>query len=427
MARHILILGGGAAGIAAAVAAAETAPAGTRVTLLERNARVGKKLLATGNGRCNLSNAHRDAGWYFSADRKALAACLAAVEQADPLGWFAAHGLWCREPDEAGRIYPYSNQAADVLNLLLDWLERTGVEVRTDCAVQELRQQREGYTVRLAGGESLRADAVICALGGSAGPQFGTDGFGPELARQCGLRTEPLYPCLVPLQCEKKQVQGLAGIRVKGDATLLADGRPLRTERGEVQFTEYGLSGIAVMQLSGLLRPGGKPVERQISLNLFPGEETDALAARLAARAKALPGVTAAGYTTGLVNRRVGLAVWKACGLGADTRPAAELRGEDWLRLARGLTDWRFTGLQPVGWNQAQTTGGGIALSEVEPESFGLRGCPGLYFVGETLDCAGSCGGYNLHWAFGTGLLAGRHAAQGQPPQRAKPRTGRKK
>ncbi len=412
MARHILILGGGAAGIAAAIAAAETAPEGVRVTLLERSPRVGKKLLATGNGRCNLSNADRGIDWFFTSDRRALAACLAAVEQADPLGWFKAHGLWCREPDEAGRIYPYSNQAADVVNLLLDWLERTGVEVRTDCMVQELRQQRGGWTVQLAGGESLRADAVICALGGSAGPQFGTDGFGPELARRCGLRIEPLYPCLVPLQCEKKQVQGLAGIRVKGDVTLWNGERPLRTERGEVQFTEYGLSGIAVMQLSGLLRPGGKPRALSISLNLFPGQAPEALARVLADRAKALPGVTAAGYMTGLVNRRVGLAVWKACALGAETRPAADLSRAEWLRLAEGLTHWRFTGLQPTGWNAAQTTGGGIALSEVEPESLRLRGCEGLYFVGETLDCAGSCGGYNLHWAFGTGLLAGRHAAQ---------------
>lgn len=404
---RIVILGGGAAGLAAAIAAAEQAPAGCEVLVLERNPRVGRKLLATGNGRCNLSNAVRGPEWYFSADRAALERCLAAVERADPVGWLAARGLWCREPDEAGRIYPYSNQASDVLNLLLARLERSGVRLRTECRVKAIGQQRGGWSVQTEG-ETLFADAVICALGGSAGPQFGTDGFGPMLAGRCGLRVEPLYPCLVPLQCEKAQVAGLAGIRVRADVSLYDGGRCLRTERGEVQFTEYGLSGIAVMQLSGLLRPGGPKVP-ELRLDLFPqwGEAdlTEALRRRGGASQEEL--------MTGLLNRRVGAAVWKAAGLGA------ELTEQGWAALAHTLKSWRFTGLAPLGWQQAQTTGGGLALREVDPGSFMLRGCPGLYFVGETLDCAGCCGGYNLHWAFGTGILAGTHAAKSVRPARA--------
>ena len=247
---HILILGGGAAGLAAALAAAQTAPA-ARVTVLERNPKVGKKLLATGNGRCNLDNTAIAPEKYFTADPAALRPLLAAVDAAAPLAWFEQLGLYTRT-DEAGRVYPYSNQAADVLALLELHLQRHTVQLRTGCTVSTLRQSKGGYAVQFTTAEgsteSLRADAVICAMGGAAGPQFGTDGFGTRFAADCG-------------------------------------------------------------------------------------------------------------------------------------------------------------------WRQAQTTGGGLALTEVEP-TFQFKGCPGLYFVGETLDCAGSCGGFNLHWAFGSGLAAGRDAAK---------------
>ena len=202
---HILILGGGAAGLTAALAAAEAAPS-AQVTVLERSPKPGKKLLATGNGRCNLDNTGIAPERYFTADPAALRPLLQAVNAADPLGWLAAHGLYTRT-DEAGRVYPYSNQAADVLALLEHHLARRRVQLRTGCTVSALAQSRGGYAVQFQNAEgtaeTLRADAVICAMGGAAGPQFGTDGFGPRFAGQCGGRVEPLYPCLTALQCAK--------------------------------------------------------------------------------------------------------------------------------------------------------------------------------------------------------------------------------
>ena len=166
--QQIVILGGGAAGLAAALAAAQSAPAGAvRVTVLDRNPRCGKKLLATGNGRCNLDNTGIAPEQYFTADPAALRPLLAAVDAAAPLEWFAALGLYTRT-DEAGRVYPYSNQAADVLTLLEGHLARLGVEVRTGCTVQTLSQNRSGYTILCENAEgqdqTLRADAVICAM-----------------------------------------------------------------------------------------------------------------------------------------------------------------------------------------------------------------------------------------------------------------------
>ena len=404
---NILILGGGAAGLAAALAAAQANPA-ARITVLERSPRVGKKLLATGNGRCNLDNETLAPEGYSSASRPALDRLLHTVNAADPLGWFRQLGLYTRT-DETGRVYPYSNQAADVLALLERHLARRGVTLRTGCTVQTLSQSRGGYVVLFANAdgadESLRADAVICALGGSAGPQFGTDGFGPRFAAQCGGALAPLYPCLTALQCARPD-KTLAGIRAKA-RTALWDGRTLLAEdRGEVQFTDYGLSGICIMDLTRWLTPAVK--HPAVELDLFPEAAEPELAALFAARVPLLPGAAPADFWLGLLNAKLGRALWRAASL-PDTDVHC-LAAPQWQALARTAKHWRFEGLTPCGWKQAQVTGGGLALTELEPD-FQFKGCPGLYFVGETLDCTGRCGGYTLHWAFGSGLAAGRSAA----------------
>ena len=431
--QQIVILGGGAAGLAAALAAAQSAPAGAvRVTVLDRNPRCGKKLLATGNGRCNLDNTGIAPEQYFTADPAALRPLLAAVDAAAPLEWFAALGLYTRT-DEAGRVYPYSNQAADVLALLEHHLEKYNVRIRCGCTVRTLSQSRGGYAVQFVNAEgqpeNLRTDAVICAMGAAAGPQFGTDGFGTTFAAQCGGKLAPLYPCLTALQIAKPQ-KALAGIRAKATASLLDGKTLLAAETGEVQFTDYGLSGICIMQLSGLLAPGRGPKAPAVELDLFPAVDETALASLFAAHAAQTAGGSAADFWLGLLNQKLGCTVWSAAGLQDSDAPAV-LTAAQWQKLAHTAKHWRFEGLTPCSWKQAQTTGGGLALREVD-QHFQFKGCPGLYFVGETLDCAGSCGGFNLHWAFGSGLVAGRsaagHAAAGRAlPKASAPAKSRKK
>lgn len=408
--KEILVLGGGASGLAAAIAAAQTGGGRVRVTLLEQNPAPGKKLLATGNGRCNFDNlASSEPGRYFTAAPGALAGLLAAIDGAGLPAWWEGLGLLHRT-DEAGRLYPYSNQAADLTGLLLGWLEALGVSVQTGCRVLELGQKGRSYAVqaeREGRRQLLTAQNVICALGGSAAPQFGTGGFGPALARRAGGKVEPLYPCLTPLRCGDAAVlKPLAGLRARGAVSLWEGSRLLAREEGEIQFAEYGLSGICVMQLSGLLAPGRGPQDPAVSVDLFPQWEEEALAGFLAARGGGKPALP---FWQGMLDRRLGDALWKAAGLSG--RLPAQLAPEDWRRLAHTCKAWRFGGLSLCGWKQAQTTGGGLSLEELEPD-FQFRGCPGLYFVGETLDCAGSCGGFNLHWAFGSGLVAGRSAAR---------------
>ena len=407
--KEILILGGGASGLAAAIGAAQTGGKGVRVTLVDQNPAPGKKLLATGNGRCNLDNAaSSDPGRYFTASPGALAALLGGIDQADVPGWWEKLGLVTRT-DEEGRLYPYSNQAADLTGLLLRWVQALGIQCRTGCRILELGQKGRRYAVQVEQNgvkQLLTADRVVCALGGSAGPQFGTGGFGPALARRCGGRCEPLYPCLTPIRCgDPALLQKLSGLRVRGTVTLLDGDKPLARESGEIQFANYGLSGICVMQLSGLLAPGRGPAKPALALDLFPGREAPALADLFARRAAGLPDPGA--FWQGLLDQRLGDALWAAAGLGK----AAPTGPDGWRALAALCKGWRFENPTLCGWKQAQTTGGGLSLEELEPD-FQLKGCRGLYFVGETLDCAGSCGGFNLHWAFGSGLTAGRSAAK---------------
>lgn len=398
---QILVLGGGASGIAAAIAAAESAPAGTKVTLIEQNPRIGKKLLATGNGRCNLDNEGCCPERYFTSEPQELRRML--VTMGDPLEWFRSHGLLTRT-DPEGRVYPYSNQATDVLNLLLYWLERLHVEVKTGCAVKSITRKNGAYQVETDQGR-FSARSVICAFGGQAGPQFGTSGFGSALMKSLGCKVQPEYPCLVALQCEKPRPSGLAGIRAKAAVTLTDGETFIAREEGEVQFTDQGLSGIVIMQLSNYLKPKGGLRRPILHIDLFPAMTEQELTALLRRRVKLMPGASSEALMTGFVHKRIGAAVWKAARLPGRLSPA------DVSALARAFKDWQFAGLTPLGWQQAQTTGGGLSLSQVDAESFMVRDLPGLYVVGETLDAAGSCGGFNLHWAFGTGIAAGRHAA----------------
>ena len=246
-----------------------------------------------------------------------------------------------------------------------------------------------GHPSAALGGEP-GAEAIGAELGAGIAAHGADDGVGPQgLAACLGLELDRIAaPALA---------QALDG----------ADGRVLAREMGEVQFTEYGLSGICIMQLSGLLAPGRGPKRPVVALDLFPALSETELTALFAQRVGLL-GSEAAEFWLGLLPAKLGRALWADAGLPENARA---LPASAWPKLAATAKCWRFEGLTPCGWKQAQTTGGGLLLDEVE-DDFQFKGCPGLYFVGETLDCAGSCGGYNLHWAFGSGIIAGRAAAK---------------
>ena len=400
MERQIVIIGGGASGLAAALAAADIA-GGQHVTVLERLDRVGKKLLATGNGRCNLTNENTAPGRYQTADPARLARMLDKVPPDIVLDFFAELGLLCdTQPD--GRVYPYCYQASMVLDVLRAALERAGVSVICGQTVTGLRRTKAGLAVTTADGKTWPAACAILAAGGSAAPQFGTDGAGYALARAAGHTVHTPYPCLVPLRCAAFPA-GLKGLRANGALTLLDAGRPLRTEYGEIQFAEYGLSGIPAMQLSCLLPRAKKPAAAVYLLPQFSLEEVRGI---IEGRCQSGAFPTLETLLLGLIGKKLGYAAMKACGLQPLSRASGELSAAEQDALAETLKHWSFAVTGTLPWAQAQATGGGVPLGEVD-EICASRKCPGLYLTGEVLDAVGECGGFNLQWAWATGIAAG--------------------
>ena len=396
-----IILGGGAAGLTAAAALGES---GLRVTVIERLDRVGKKLLSTGNGRCNLSNADMRPALYGPAEAF-VADVYAATPPPDVLRFFSHLGLMTAAED--GRIYPRSMQAAAVLDVLRMACDRPNVQLMTgQRAVSAAPSRRGGWSVQLESGEGLFAPVLLCAMGGSAAPSMGTDGSGVQLMTALGHSATPCVPALVQLRSDHPALRALKGIRVQAALTLRIDGAPDAQETGELLFCDYGLSGVCVFQLSRVASRALAQGRRvAVSVNLLP--EMDDLPAWLHERIAARPALPAASLFTGVFHRLLAQALLREAHIAPDMRVAALNDCETGaLCRAVGALTFAITGTQ--GFAQAQVTSGGIRRDEIDPRTMASRLFDGLYLAGEVIDVDGPCGGYNLHFAFASALTAAR-------------------
>lgn len=401
-----IILGGGAAALASAAA---LGAGGLRVTVLEKLDRVGKKLLATGNGRCNLSNTDMNPSYYGEA-----APFVARVYEATPPdevgAFFSRLGLMTAVED--GRVYPRTMAAASVLDVLRLGCERTHVSLLTGREVVGLTPSRRGgWSVQTADGEGFFAPAVLCAMGGSAAPHLGTDGAGARLMERLGHAVTPQYPALVQLRSPHPALRALKGIRTRAALTLMIDDRPHARETGELLFADYGVSGVCVFQLSRHVERALKE-KRRVSLlvNLLP-EVPDARI-WLAARVAALPGSSAQALFTGVFPRLLAQTVLRQAGIAADD-PAASLTPQSRDALAQAVAAFPLTITGTQGFSHAQVTAGGVSTDDIHPQTMASRLYGGLYLAGEILDVDGPCGGYNLHFAF-AGALTAAKAIQNQ-------------
>lgn len=398
------VIGGGASGLMAAQCAAQ---AGARVLVLEQQARVGKKILSTGNGRCNLLNARVAASAYHGSGAEVAVALLRQHPPEALLGHFEQLGLLCRE-EEAGRVYPASGHAGAVLDVLREALQEYGVEIRTGCTVTALKPRSGGFRLRCADGTSTDVERVIVSTGGRAGLDASA-AIGYELLSRLGHALAPLRPALTPLTTPADAVRGLKGVRVQATLRLGVAGKVVRTEPGELLFADAGLSGVAAMQcarLAGDALAKGQSVEACV--DLLPERSAPAWADWLKARAQALPERNAGNLLSGLVHPRIALRLLALAGVRPDDP------GHNCPHAALGalLREWVLPVTGTLGMERAQVTAGGALLESFDPETLESRLVPGLYATGEVLDVDGDCGGYNLMWAWVSGLVAGCAAAR---------------
>lgn len=401
----VLIIGGGAAGLCTAVAIKQKAPA-LSVRLLESLPRVGKKLAATGNGRCNITNRAVTIDRYHGKDVSFAEYALNRYDNAACEAFFSRIGVpFVYEGDKA---YPASLQAASVVDCLRFAAEEAGVTVCTETKVDKIQTVKDGYKI-LVGDFAFYAEKVVLATGLlSGGTAYGCDGGMLEILKKAGFATEPLSPAIVQLKTETEVVRQLKGIKVQAAVTLSAGGKILRRDAGEVLFCDYGLSGPPILQISGAAAKAGTPAT--VSLDLFPETDFEKLTQVCKERAENLKNRTLEDFFTGMLQKRLGQVILKLCG-GKLSAPVSGLQENDIRKIVSLLKDFSFAVTGTNGFVNSQVTAGGLSTKELDPKTMMFKDAPGLYAIGELVDIDGDCGGFNLRWAWSSALCAADHIA----------------
>ncbi len=433
---EIAVVGGGASGLMAALTAAEEQKRQHRpisVLVLEAAQKPGRKLLATGNGRCNLTNMRGELS-RFHGDVPAAEAVLGKYPPQAVVRRFLSLGLLCREEDE-GRVYPNSGQAASVLSLLLEHLQALGAEILCEWPVSQISREGAGFRLHSSQGDEMLAQRVILATSGKAAPQLGSNGSGYALSKAAGHSCTPCFPALVPVICgENKRCKALHGVRCRGRVSLLGDGKLLGEELGEIQFTDYGLSGVCVFQLSRMASEwaqsktvnGKRFTSLQFSLDLLPNYTHEELLGMLQRRKRLLPKSDSMALLSGFLPVALARQITKE--VLEKAAPLEILSPSDIEKTLLAAKNYTFTVKTTQDWNRAQVTAGGVPLSEICPQTLESSRCSGLYLCGELLNLDGDCGGYNLQWAWASGMAAGKAAASAcKPPKPAKSSRPRRK
>jgi len=401
----ILVVGGGASGMMAAISAAKL---GANVTVFEKNDRVGKKILSTGNGKCNLTNLNMDLSMYNTDDRDKLRYCLNAFGEKDTLDIFGQFGLMLKNKN--GYIYPLSEQASVVLDVLRHMLDVLGVNIKTGMDVKEI-YAGNGFDV-ITDGSKYHFDKVILACGSYAGfddkKKKNVNSY--ELAKKLGHSIIPVLPALVQVVCTEEYYKSIAGVRCDATVTLYNENGALRRERGELQITDYGLSGIVMFQLSSeISRRLEKHEKLNLVIDLLPEFDEDPFESFISGRIKSYLGENVESFFLGMIHKKLSALIMRSCHL-KPTDIVDETNAADLYKACFMMKAFTAQVRSTKGFENAQVCTGGVPLAEVNEKLESVYH-KGLYLCGEILNVDGKCGGYNLQWAWTSGCMAGSFAA----------------
>ena len=394
----VIVIGGGAAGMIAAISAAERR---RNVLLIEKADRPGRKILASGNGRCNLMN--RGNPKYYGDPGfagKVLTRCCGD----DLSAFFRRYGLFLNEEEE-GRVYPLTNQSQSVLSVLKNALALNGVSVMTNCSAKSVRRDGPVFRIAASTGEIYEAGKIIVACGGAAQPKLGGSADGYHILRSFGHTVVRPVPSLVPLNTDSRSISGLSGIRIRCTVCLARGDEVIHREEGEVLFTDYGVSGICVMQCARFTEGGGYCLLLNLLRHAFPGRD-DAVS-ELRERKRRFASCPPVWLLNGILPEKVSYAVLKQAGVPMRGETAGDISDEVIRKIVDTAFAYRISVTGSRGFDYAQVTAGGAACREFDPSTMESFLVSGLYAAGEVLNVDGDCGGFNLMFAFASGRIAG--------------------
>ena len=406
----VCIVGAGAAGLAAAIFAGEAAqPSGpSRIVLLDGAKTLGAKILVSGGGRCNVTHEVVTPTDFFG-NRRIIKNVLAGFSVDDTTKWFASLGVELKR-EETGKLFPVTDKSRTVLNALVERCRELGVTICPDHRVhmiEPVTQPEAGFRIHHTHG-ILVAKKLILATGGRSIPKSGSDGFGYELARQLGHHVTPTVPALVPLVLDDRMFhKTLSGLSQEVELTTMVNGKLVDARTGSLLWTHFGISGPVVMDASRfwcLAREQNDTVA--VYGNFVPGHTQEAIREWFLEESRTHPRRTLIKTFAQQVPQRFAEALIHYAACDSQTASAQLLRN-DRDRLLPLLTKFPFPIVEDRGWNYAEVTAGGVSLEEVNFRTMESKLVPGLYFVGEILDCDGRIGGFNFQWAWATGRLAG--------------------
>ena len=388
----VAIIGGGFSGLVSAEKLSSLL-GGESVLVLERNDRVGKKILATGNGRGNLSNEDISCENYHSITPADVSFAIEKYGNKSIVDYF--NGLGMDISGEDGKLYPSSFQANSILDMLRFRLDYLKTDVRVNHRVDSVVKCSNGYKIT-ADGKIFFCEKVIFACGGKAGKQYGTDGSAYALLQGLGHSVTPLYPSLVQLKTDQSKIKGLKGLKARVKASLIVDGREIKSFLGDILFTDYGISGNAIFYLSAYI-PQNKKCK--VNVEFLPDKTQDEIAEFLKLKFKKAHYLGVEDALTGVINKLIGRAILKTCGDFKSDERGAEI-------IARAIKRFSLDVVGTLSFDYAQVTKGGIPFAEINSTTMESKKSKGVYVVGEMLDVDGDCGGYNLQWAYSSASVA---------------------